>query len=288
MSDAIDIDDIISGLPENITADDAQTAIDLPVLSAGEPVDPVVDPVVDPEPKAEDSTLADAWKDVAEKATELLKLQAAPAHPAGGQETDEAKADAPAEPPVEEEPSISFGDMSEEEIAKGIREFLSKTTQSLEKRIEEKLKTAVEPIQQVVQSREVADAQKAHYGAILEKHPDALDVARSAEFDAWMKQQPGFARAAIQNVLERGKATEIIEVLDTFKAGIQKVSGNKVADAIGAVRNSPPASLTDIPGGKAGATDVFAGIDGLSPELQVEALAKLSPEQQERWLNRAI
>lgn len=51
--------------------------------------------------------------------------------------------------------------------------------------------------------------------AVYGKHPDTQELL--PEVEAWVDKQPAFLKAAYNNVLDKGTATETIELLDIFK-----------------------------------------------------------------------
>ena len=49
-----------------------------------------------------------------------------------------------------------------------------------------------------------------------------------------------------------------------------------------------PASLSDIPGGRVGSTNVFEAMNGMNSHQLLAATSNMSPEQIEAWLNSQI
>lgn len=71
--------------------------------------------------------------------------------------------------------------------------------------------------QQVAQTKIEQDqqaAQQAHMNAILSVHPDALSVAQSNNFQAWISNQ----HPRLQQVLDNGTASEVVELISAYKA----------------------------------------------------------------------
>lgn len=99
-----------------------------------------------------------------------------------------------------------FGDFSEEALAKGIQKLV-------DQQVEAKVAKALEPLQ----AKQQKDASESHYDAIYKAHPDASEVAESAEFEAWRNALPSFMRAGVDDALARGTTEQVIEVFTTFK-----------------------------------------------------------------------
>lgn len=70
--------------------------------------------------------------------------------------------------------------------------------------------------------------------AVYGKHPDTQELL--PEVETWVAKQPTFLRAAYNKVLDKGTATETIELMDTFKSATgrteeAKLAADKVATA---------------------------------------------------------
>lgn len=179
-----------------------------------------------------------------------------------------------------------FGDFSEEALAKGVAQLVEQRTTAL---VDAKLSEALAPLKQ----REVQGAQEAHAQSIYGVHPDADEVHESAEFKAWMGNQPGYARAAIEQTLEQGSAQQVIEVLSTFKAAAAAGKGNPadaVAKALAKATQQPPMSLSDLPGAAASGTGDAERVAALAgdPAALLDFMAGLSPEKQNRLMNSVV
>lgn len=170
-----------------------------------------------------------------------------------------------------------FGDFSEEAIAKGVRALVSQQMAALKSEV----LGAVQPLQAQAQQTE----QQKHFQAIYGAHPDAQSVSESAELSGFIAKQPSFVRDQYQKVLAQGTATEVIELLDAFKASTGKAQpqGQGAADTAKAVidkaRQAPPSSLSDIPGGAGGGA---AGLETMADLTGAELIGKFegkTPEQ---------
>lgn len=176
-----------------------------------------------------------------------------------------------------------FGDFSEEAIAKGVQTLV-------DRRVKVLVDEALKPLQQ----REEVDARTAHFNAIEQAHPDFESVVESRELANWIDQQPSFAKQAIQQVMKAGTASDVIEMLDAFKASAGKSAPSKAPGdvqaaakaAVSKAASAAPVSLSDIPGGRVGATNAADALAQKNPLEMAEVMANMSPEQIESFLNR--
>lgn len=187
------------------------------------------------------------------------------------------------------DPAI-FGDFSEGAMAKGIATLIKQGFTSLRQELE--------PIKAQHQTSEV----EKHYGAIYQAHPDADSIAESQELDSWIASKPSFVRDAYRAVLDpqgQGTAAQVIELFDTFKketgatqaaaAPAHSVDPKAAAKAaIAAAQPAVPASLSDFPGGRAGASSRMEALDALSPADLAEALEAMPQAQRDLYLSRQM
>ena len=187
------------------------------------------------------------------------------------------------------DPAI-FGDFSEGAMAKGIATLIKQGFTSLRQELE--------PIKAQHQTSEV----EKHYGAIYQAHPDADSIAESQELDSWIASKPSFVRDAYRAVLDpqgQGTAAQVIELFDTFKketgatqaaaAPAPSVDPKAAAKAaIAAAQPAVPASLSDFPGGRAGASSRMEALDALSPADLAEALEAMPQAQRDLYLSRQM
>lgn len=191
------------------------------------------------------------------------------------------------------DPAI-FGDFSPEAMAKGVAQLVQAQVAASMANIDAKLK----PIEQ----QNAQSAQEAHLAAIYGAHADADSIVESQEFAAWKDAQPSVVRAALDQVLDKGSASQVIEVFDAFKAASGQAKPNNTP-AASAGQVSPaeaakaaiakaappiPASLSDIPGGRIATTNVSEAMETMSPAEQYRAAMNMTPEQREAWLNAQI
>ena len=186
-----------------------------------------------------------------------------------------------------------FGDFSEEALAKGINVLVAQQVASMTAQMRGELASVVQPLQ----AKQAVDATQAHYQAIYAKHPDADSIAESKELGDWIARQPSFVRTGYESVLAKGTTAEIVEFFDAFKAATGKTpaQGNAQADpkaaakaALARLPAAVPASLSDIPGGTAGPANRHEAMSKLSPIDQAMAMAEMSPDARDAFLNRRM
>lgn len=229
----------------------------------------------------------------AQQELETLRNQAQQRVDAGMAPTDADKHLAAAEAAMDAgvDPEL-FGDFSPEALAKGVQALIAKSAPAL---LADLVKQQVAPLQQKQQMTE----QEAHAQAIYAKHPDLDSIIESAELDAWIESQPGFARSAYRSVMEKGTAAEIIEFIDTYKEATGKTQAAAAApastdvkaaakQAVEAAKPAVPVSLSDIPGGRAGPATGSEALANLGAVDMAEALMDKSPDQIEAFLNRSV
>lgn len=178
------------------------------------------------------------------------------------------------------DPAI-FGDFSEEGIAKGVQTLVQQGVQR-----------AIAPLLQERQAAAQQSATAAHYEAIYAAHPDADELAQSAEFSAWRESLPAFARGAVDQALTQGDAASVVDVFSTFKASANSSSatqeGSRVRQALAAAKAQPqvPTSLSEI-GGQAASSSAAEQVAALAsnPEALLARMSDLTPAQLEKLMN---
>ena len=186
------------------------------------------------------------------------------------------------------DPAI-FGDFSEGAMAKGIATLIQQGFTSLRQELE--------PLKAQHQTSEV----EKHYGAIYQAHPDADSIAESQELESWIASKPSFTQAAYRAVLDpqgNGTAKDVIELFSAFKkeSGATQATNaptnvDPKAAARAAIANAQqqvPSSLSDFPGGRAGATSRMEALDALSPAALADALEALPQAQRDLYLSRQM
>ena len=178
------------------------------------------------------------------------------------------------------DPAI-FGDFSEEGIAKGVKAL-----------VEQGVQRAIAPLLQERQAAAQQSATAAHYEAIYAAHPDADELAQSAEFAAWRESLPAFARGAVDQALTQGDAASVVDVFNTFKASATSSSptpeGSRVRQALAAAKAQPqvPTSLSEI-GGQAASSSTAEQVAALAsnPEALLARMSDMTPAQLEKLMN---
>lgn len=171
----------------------------------------------------------------------------------------------------DDELAALFGDFSEKDIAKAVQKLVAMS-------VSDEVGKALMPIHE----KEVQAAQQAHYQAILAAHPDAGELADSKELESWVNGLPKYAQAGVREVLEKGSAFDVIEVLNDFKAAIGK--NTQSVQKQPEKRAKVPDTLGQIPAGRA-PTSGHDALNDLPPDQLAEKLAEMLPEQVERFLN---
>lgn len=233
---------------------------------------------------------AQIWKAQAEASQaelESLREQAQARADAGEAPTKTDNMVAAADAAIDAGADISlFGDFSEEAMADGIL-----------KMVRAEVATALKPMhqkQEQERATEVEQAIASHANAILAAHPDAASIYQSEEMERWITSRPFYAQGGIREALSEGTTDEVIAIFSDYKkdSGIAPSrGGNKAvatrAAAAAAAAYAPPASLSEIPGGRAGAYSVADQLSGLSGAELVQAMDGLSDDAIEAFLNRA-
>lgn len=183
-----------------------------------------------------------------------------------------------------------FGDFSEEAIAKGVEALVS---QRVSAQVQSMMDAALAPFKQQQQ----LSAEQQHFAYIGSAHPDYESIPESQEFQAWKDAQPSFIRSAYEDVLNKGSAEQVVELLSLYKSQ-NNVSPKvdtpaptqaMVEKAKQAVQNAPskvPHSVTDLPAGSPAALSANERLSALSgPELLAE-MENWSPDQVEAYMSR--
>ena len=184
-----------------------------------------------------------------------------------------------------------FGDFSEEELAKGIGALVSQNREAMRAELKAEMKAELEREFAPVKAKQAQEASDGHYGPIYEKHPDVNEIVQSVEFGAWQKTLPGYARAAIDAVLDPktgGTAAQVIEVFDTFKAqtGKSAAPAAKGDGQASEVQRRVPNSLSEIAGEQhRDVTQQVMASAGTNPQALIERMQDMTPEQVDRLLN---
>lgn len=185
------------------------------------------------------------------------------------------------------DPSI-FGDFSEEAMVKGVEQAYKILS---EKQIDERVQAYLAPL---LQQQQVS-AEQAHFNEIFTAHPDAESIVESKEFNTWLDNQPSITKDAYSTVLNKGSASQVVELLGLYKSGTQSTQATQQQNdavrvaAMQAVNKAPtnvPHSVTDFPAGNPTGQSNDERLANLSgPELLAE-MSKWTPEQIDAYYAR--
>lgn len=295
--------------PEDVKADAGTTSLD-PVPSEPVVTPPATEPTLPVEENAENSVVlakdgkhtipferlqetreqVQQYKQQVEQLTAQLAAQQTPGNTQVAQQ-NAAVAEAVIEASGNNADVMAmFGDFSEEAIAKGVEALVS---QRVSAQVQSMMDAALAPFKQQQQ----LSAEQQHFAYIGSAHPDYESIPESQEFQAWKDAQPSFIRSAYDDVLNKGNAEQVVELLSLYKSQ-NNVSPKvdtpaptqaMVEKAKQAVQNAPskvPHSVTDLPAGSPAALSADERLSALSgPELLAE-MENWSPDQVEAYMSR--
>ena len=190
------------------------------------------------------------------------------------------------------DPAI-FGDFDEKGLTEGIQKLVDMRVSAM---VQQKLDTALAPMHEEHRSARQQSAEQAHFNAIFTAHPDAESIIESKEFNDWLSHQPSITRNAYNTVLDKGSASDVVELLGLYKSGtqptqtsVQQQSDAVRAAAMQAVNKAPtkvPHSVTDFPSGNPTGQSNDERLGNLSgPELLAE-MSNWTPEQIDAYYAR--
>lgn len=88
---------------------------------------------------------------------------------------------------------------------------------------QEPIETPIKPTktyqfnQPVEKQVSLEEAKQAHYSTILAKHPDAMEIIERPSFNSWLSKQPDYIKESYEYTLDKGTASQVIEMLDHYK-----------------------------------------------------------------------
>lgn len=237
------------------------------------------------EAKSATARAEQAERDAAQLREQLAKATTAPAA-------------APASAAAPAAASDLFGDFSDQALKKGVESLVADALGKFKSEVN----ADIEPVK-----RQVAEsAAETHFRTIYTKHPDTDSIVESAEYQQWLAAQPSLVRQTYETVLSKGTASQVVEMLDTYKAArpapatapapapapapvaapAPAVDPQKKADqVVASVKSKTPTSLTDVPAGsqvhhdeaeamaEMSPLDLMAKFEGKTPS-QIEALMR--------------
>lgn len=226
------------------------------------------------------------FKTLAEQQQALIdKLTAA-------QDTDKGTGDTKAQEDVLEELRAEFPELAEKlapAISKLVEQGVSATVA--------KLTSMIEPLQ----ANAHESAADKHFNAIRAAHSDFDALMAGDAVDKWIEKQPAFVRGRYQEVLEKGTANEVNELLSSYKDANKttpvtenKLSAEDVAKAAKEVVDKAksstkvPVSLSDVPAGSVLNTDELGAMAELSPVALMAKFEGKTPEQIDALISKVI
>lgn len=93
-------------------------------------------------------------------------------------------------------------------LAKERQKIRKEVSDDLGKQVDEKIKPVAEHVQQTKTT--------SHMAALLDAHPDWKQHTNAVY--EWVDEQPDYLQGAMRQVLERGNASQVIDLLDKYKA----------------------------------------------------------------------
>lgn len=126
------------------------------------------------------------------------------------------------------------------EIADAVEEYIKSEFRVANDVVQREISTKIDPIMQNI-SRVQTDS---HLGRIMAKHPDAMEVRQSPQFEQWIDSLPSFAKAGALHVISLGSADEVVSLLDQYKSSMSKNQTNTTAKP--AVKDNSNAANADL------------------------------------------
>jgi hypothetical protein len=205
---------------------------------------------------------------------------------------------APTSAPAPAADKPDFGDFSDEAIAAGIEKSVAQRVAAAREEMKAEVAQMLAPIQQ----KAVEAATTDHFTTIYKAHPNMDAMLESKELESWITSQPAFAQAGIRHALDKGTASQVVEVFDSFVKATGKTAappppGAPAAPAvdpkaaakaaIDAAAAKAPSSLSDIPGSMANHDEAAAMLE-MSPTALLRKFEGKTPEQIEALMAKAL
>lgn len=160
-------------------------------------------------------------------------------------ELSELKAKLEPKPTIELDPEF---EESWPDVASAIKAQEAKRSEYFEAKLaqaSEQIRNEV--LGQIAPFREASEQNniESHFKKILDKHSDLETIVKSNKLDAWVDKHPRYIADSMRQVMEHGRAEDVIDMLDRFKADEKAViekqkltRETKLNDAM-AVRSRP-------------------------------------------------
>jgi hypothetical protein len=170
--------------------------------------------------------------------------------------------------------------------------------------LEAKVNELIKPLQSSVEE----SAADKHFNAIRDVHGDFDELMKSDVVDKWIETQPSLMQDRYKEVLEKGTAKQVVELLSIYKdatkvettADVTKADAGKTlskeeiaAAAKEAVEKAKvgkdaPKSMSDIPAGSVQVTDELSAMMDMSETSLLAKMAGKTPAQIEQLMQKMI
>jgi len=159
-----------------------------------------------------------------------------------------------------------------------------------------KLNAEIQPLKANAQE----DAVNKHFNTIRDAHSDFDTLIKGDAVEKWIDKQPAFVQDRYKEVLEKGTAKDVVELLSAYKEAnkisapsnepssddIKLAAKNAVDKAKGA--KAAPLSLSEVPSGQMPASDELTAMDELSPTALMAKFEGKTPEQINAIISKII
>lgn len=169
------------------------------------------------------------------------------------------------------------------ELATGLQSVLNAEREAHKAELEQ-VKSEIDPIKQgLEEARQFKEEMRieAHFAAIEKAFPNYEDILESVEFQEWQKELPGYVKSHIEEILERGTAPQVIDVLEDFNkiSTPGKTVIGKAREAEQSVKSNLPGTMSDIPGGSAPPSDEDEAILNMSHKQLFAKYMNMDPKK---------
>ena len=180
-----------------------------------------------------------------------------------------------------------FGDFSEEAIAKGVESLI-------EQRVPGLIQSAVDKALAPYQAQQAQSAEQSHFDEIHAAHSDAESIVESEQFNTWMTEQPDFIQKAYNDVLDKGSAKQVVDLLNLYKTSNNLIQPSAsttdlkqiAKQAVNKAQTQVPHSVSDLPAGSPAGVTKDERLANLSPAQLAEEMQSWTPEQIEKFIDR--
>lgn len=175
-------------------------------------------------------------------------------------------------------------------------ELAEKLAPAIAKMVEQGVSTTMAKLDSLIkplQANAEESAADKHFNAIRAVHSDFDTLMEGDAVDKWIDKQPTFLRGRFQEVLQKGTANEVTELLNAYKeansTAVKEPSKQLSADELKAAAKGvvdkakgevkAPSSLSDFPVGANTSADELTALVELSPTALLGSFEGKTPEQ---------